>query len=66
VARSAQTVFGLDGATGQPVWRCDGTGHVRDVIATGGAFPARIALTDDASVVIHESLPADVDGGYEN
>ena len=66
IVNSAGTVFGLDGSTGIPLWRCDGPGRVLGIIAPGdNEHPARIAFTDDSSVVLEDALPTTADGRYD-
>jgi outer membrane protein assembly factor BamB len=64
--RSGGTVYGLDGPTGRPVWRCDGPGEPETFLAPEhGDEPPRVLFRlADETLVCVLALPADAAGHY--
>lgn len=66
VVNTAGCMFGLNGASGLPIWRCDGPGRVLGMVARGDdERPARVAFGDDSSIVEMDGLPTGPDGRFE-
>jgi hypothetical protein len=58
IVQSGTSVFGIDGDTGKPRWRCDGPGPVRGLLSEGdGEHPAAVAFTVNSTTVVREALP---------
>jgi outer membrane protein assembly factor BamB len=64
--RSGGTVYGLDGPTGRPIWRCDGPGEPETFLAPErGAEPPRVLFRlGDETLVCLLALPTDDAGHY--
>jgi tRNA A-37 threonylcarbamoyl transferase component Bud32/outer membrane protein assembly factor BamB len=64
---SGSTVYGLDGATGQPRWRCDGPGQAAALLPAGakGEMPGILFhIATPESTVCRQAVPVGPDGKY--
>jgi hypothetical protein len=63
IVQCGNAVFGIDGPTGKPRWRCEGFGPFVGLVSAGdGGQPAAAAFTVSSTTVVREALPTDADG----
>jgi outer membrane protein assembly factor BamB len=58
-------VLGLSGATGEPIWRCDGAGKPTAVLPDADGKPPLVVYQHESVTVCRRALPVDKDGRYQ-